>query len=322
MNMTVPATVDPVAIIQSIFQRARLQQLSLSELLQTVEKLTVGGATAPALDLYRTWIAFNDKNPLVHVASFNYAVLLNQTGDTTGAIQALQATIASKADFAQAHINLGRLYEDCQLIGRAVQQWRDFVATSEDITPERLNFRLMALKHMGRVLEGAGLLEEAETILWLAMELDPTKHDAPQHWLALRQQQCKWPIISHSEYITRSHLTDAMSPMTIACYADDPCSSWARLIAMERSLWGGLTLRTCPVARSARRLRLESASASVTCRRICVNMRWVLRFAKCLNCTTRARSKSTPTTAVSRAQTTGRMIVFAPLSTAGVISTP
>lgn len=256
MNMTVPATVDPVAIIQSIFQRARLQQLTLSELLQTVEKLTGGGATAPALDLYRTWIAFNDKNPLVHVASFNYAVLLNQTGDTTGAIQALQATIAFKADFAQAHINLGRVYEDCQLIGRAVEQWRDFAAKSEDITPERLGFRLMALKHMGRVLEGAGLLEEAESILWLAMELDPTKHDAPQHWLALRQQQCKWPIISPSEYITRSHLTDAMSPMTIACYADDPLFQLGKAYRYGKKLVGRPDITDLP--RGQVRKKLEA----------------------------------------------------------------
>ncbi len=163
MNMTVPATsVDPVAVIQAVFQRARQQQLPLAELIQTVERLSSLGASAPALDLYKTWIAFNDKNPMVHVASFNYAVMLNQTGDAAGAIQALKATIAYKSDFAPAHINLGRVYEDCQMVGRAVEQWRNFANTSNEITAERLSFRLMALKHMGRVLETSGLLEEAK----------------------------------------------------------------------------------------------------------------------------------------------------------------
>ncbi len=193
MNMTVPATsVDPVAVIQAVFQRARQQQLPLAELIQTVERLSSLGASAPALDLYKTWIAFNDKNPMVHVASFNYAVMLNQTGDAAGAIQALKATIAYKSDFAPAHINLGRVYEDCQMVGRAVEQWRNFANTSNEITAERLSFRLMALKHMGRVLETSGLLEEAEAVLWLAIELDPSKQDASQHWLATRQHQCKW----------------------------------------------------------------------------------------------------------------------------------
>jgi predicted O-linked N-acetylglucosamine transferase (SPINDLY family) len=246
MNMTVPAAVDPVALMQGIFQRARQQQLSLSELLQTVEKLISAEATALALDLYKTWIAFNDKNPLVHVASFNYAVLLNQASDTSGAIQALRATIGFNPDFAPAHINLGRVYEDCHLIGRAVQQWRHFAATSDEITPERLSYRLMALKHMGRVLEGAGLLEEAESALWLAMELDPTKHDAPQHWLALRQQQCKWPIFPTSEYITHRHLTDAMSPMTIACYADDPLFQLGKAYRYGKKLVGRPDLTSFP----------------------------------------------------------------------------
>ena len=239
MNMTVPATtVDPVAVIQAIFQRARQQQLPLGELIQTAERLASLGAQAPALDLYKTWIAFNDKNPLIHVASFNYAVLLNQTGDTAGALQALRATIAYKADFAPAHINLGRVYEDCQMIGRAVQQWRDFASTSNEITADRLSYRLMALKHMGRVLESAGLLEEAEAVLWLAIELDPSKQDAAQHWLAARQHQCKWPIFVSSEHVTRRQLTDAMSPMTIACFKDDPLFQLGKAYRYNKKLVG------------------------------------------------------------------------------------
>lgn len=239
MNMTVPATsVDPVAVIQAVFQRARQQQLPLAELIQTVERLSSLGASAPALDLYKTWIAFNDKNPMVHVASFNYAVMLNQTGDAAGAIQALKATIAYKSDFAPAHINLGRVYEDCQMVGRAVEQWRNFANTSNEITAERLSFRLMALKHMGRVLETAGLLEEAEAVLWLAIELDPTKQDASQHWLATRQHQCKWPIFTSSEHVTRQQLTDAMSPMTIACFADDPLFQLGKAYRYNKKLVG------------------------------------------------------------------------------------
>ena len=320
MNMTVPATsVDPVAVIQAVFQRARQQQLPLAELIQTVERLSSLGASAPALDLYKTWIAFNDKNPMVHVASFNYAVMLNQTGDAAGAIQALKATIAYKSDFAPAHINLGRVYEDCQMVGRAVEQWRNFANTSNEITAERLSFRLMALKHMGRVLETAGLLEEAEAVLWLAIELDPTKQDASQHWLATRQHQCKWPIFTSSEHVTRQQLTDAMSPMTIACFADDPLFQLGKAYRYNKKLVGRPD--TSGLQRKPTSWRPASAFASAICLRTCANMRSASRSAKSWSFTTRKRSRFTAIIAAFRAATTRHMTVSAPSWMAGAIST-
>jgi predicted O-linked N-acetylglucosamine transferase (SPINDLY family) len=80
----------------------------------------------------------------------------------------------------------------------------------------------MSLQHTGRVLENSGMLEQAEATLWKAMELKPERTEAGQHWTALRQRQCKFPTLVTSEHVQMRSLLDALSPLTLACYADDP----------------------------------------------------------------------------------------------------
>ncbi|MFT4160926.1 glycosyl transferase [Shinella sp.] len=228
MTASLSTAPDPNAPLLQLLLRARTQQLSLAELFQTAEVLAAAGQTAAAIELYKTWIAFNDANPLLHLAYFNYAVSLSKAGDVAATLHALRAAIRIEPLFGQAHINLGRTLEDCALTGQAVQQWRTFVDATAEVNPDRISNRLLSLQHIGRVLEGAGHLEEAEAALWQAMELQPSRTEAAQHWISLRMHQCKWPVVVPSLHVTPRHFMDAMSAMSIACYADDPLFQMAK----------------------------------------------------------------------------------------------
>lgn len=228
MTASLSTAPDPNAPLLQLLLRARTQQLSLAELFQTAEVLSAAGQTAAAIELYKTWIAFNDANPLLHLAYFNYAVSLSKAGDVAATLHALRAAIRIEPLFGQAHINLGRTLEDCGLTGQAVQQWRTFVDATAEVNPDRISNRLLSLQHIGRVLEGAGHLEEAEAALWQAMELQPSRTEAAQHWISLRMHQCKWPVVVPSLHVTPRHFMDAMSAMSIACYADDPLFQMAK----------------------------------------------------------------------------------------------
>ena len=236
----------PASPLAAVLERIRTGQLSLVELFQITESFNKSGQTAQAAEFFKTWIAFNDGNPLLHIASFNYAVTLTQLGDRPGAIQALRAAVKLNGSFGPAYINLGRALEDCGLIDQAVQQWRDFVATTSDITPEKIGHRLMSLQHIGRVLEGAGRMGEAEAALWQAIELQPDKTEAGQHWTALRQRQCKWPTLTPSEHVSARQLLDAMSPLTLGCYTDDPMFQLAKAHRYCKTLVGRPDLSEFP----------------------------------------------------------------------------
>jgi predicted O-linked N-acetylglucosamine transferase (SPINDLY family) len=219
-------------------ERARNQKLPLNELFQLAENMNAAGQSAQTADLYKAWIAYNDSNPLLHLVYFNYSVTLRQLGDIPGSINALNACLKLEPRFGHANINLGRAYEDAGLNAQAIQQWRSFIEATAELTPERMSHRLMTLQHIGRVMEGAGLQEEAETALWQAIEMRPDKTEAGQHWLSLRQHQCKWPIVVPSEHVTKRQLLDAMSPLPLGCYADDPLFQLAKAYRYLKTLVG------------------------------------------------------------------------------------
>jgi predicted O-linked N-acetylglucosamine transferase (SPINDLY family) len=246
MNVRTTPASDPTSPLVTAFQQARTQKMSLPDLLQSAETLAGAGLLAHAVDLYKTWIAFNDGNPFLHLACFNYAVMLRQSGDVVGTIHALQACLKLNPAFGPAYVNLGRAFEDSGQIDQAVRQWSALADATAEITPERLNHRLMALQHTGRVLETAGRLEAAEIALWQAIELQPSKPEAAQHWLSIRQHQCKWPVLTPSEHVTPRQLIDAMSPLTLGCYSDDPMFQLAKAYRYNKSLVGRPDLTDFP----------------------------------------------------------------------------
>ena len=238
MSANNAAASNAISPLTDMLERARYQRLPLPELFQVAEDLGVAGQRAQAAELYKAWIAFNDTHPHLHFVYFNYSVALRQMGDATGSIHALRACLKLDPRFGQAQVNLGRALEDCGLASQAVQQWRSYLDATAEITIDRASHRLMILQHVGRVLENANLLEEAEAALWQAIELRPDKTESAQHWTSLRQRQCKWPVLVASDHVSTRQLLDSMSPLTLACHADDPMFQLAKAYRYNKSLVG------------------------------------------------------------------------------------
>lgn len=256
MFMNSPSAPAPVSPLAGVIERARQQQLSISELFQFAESFNATGHRGEAAELYKAWIAYNDANPLLHVVLFNFSVTLRQMGDLTGSIHALRAALKIDPAFGQAHINLGRALEDAGLTGQAIEQWKIYAEMTGEVTPDRISHRLMSLQHMGRVLENSGMLDQAEATLWKAMELKPERTEAGQHWTALRQRQCKFPTLVASEHVSMRNLLDALSPLTLACYSDDPVFQLAKAYRYCKHLVGRPDLAGFP--RTAPRRKTET----------------------------------------------------------------
>ena len=238
MPSPAPLSPDAPSPLATVLDLARTQRMSLPDVFQAAERLNAAGKPADAAEIYKTWIAYNDAHPLLHLVHFNHSVTLRQMGDLPGAINALRACLKLDPDFGAAHINLGRALEDGGQAAQAIQQWRVYAERTAHSTPDLLKHRLMTLQHIGRVMENAGLMEEAEAALWQAIELRPEKTEAGQHWSALRQRQCKWPILTPSEHASARSLIDSMSPLALGCYADDPLFQLAKAYRYAKSLVG------------------------------------------------------------------------------------
>jgi len=159
-------SLSPNAPLAEILELARTQRLAFTDLFTVAESRSAAGQKAEAAEIYKAWIAFNDGNPFLHLVYFNYSVTLRQLNDLAGTINALRACLKLDPAFGAAHINLGRALEDGGLAVQAIQQWQAYTALTAESTADRVSHRLMTLQHIGRVMENAGLLEEAETALW------------------------------------------------------------------------------------------------------------------------------------------------------------
>lgn len=227
-----------ISALAGMLELARTQKLPFNDLFQFAESRSAAGLKAEAAEIYKSWIAFNEGHPFLHLIYFNYSVTLRQLGDIAGSIHALRACLKLDPKFGPAHINLGRAFEDAGIATQAIQQWRTLVELTSESTADRISHRLMALQHIGRVMENAGLLEEAETALWQAMELRPDKTEAGQHWSAVRQRLCTWPILASSDHVSKRQQIDSMSPLALACFSDDPLFQLARAYRYNKSFVG------------------------------------------------------------------------------------
>ncbi len=212
-----------------------LKQCSLAEAIGQAEALVSTDAAAAAA-VYKDWIAYHAADPLLHAAYFNYGVALSKAGDLLAAINATRECLRIKPDFHAASINLGRLLEDAGLRGEAVSEWLGMVKRLDGINGESVKNKLSALQQIGRVLEGSNVDGPAEDALKLALDINPAQPEVVQHWIALRQRQCKWPIIQGSDHVQPAQLLAEISPLSLCNLADDPVFQLARAATYNRQM--------------------------------------------------------------------------------------
>lgn len=205
--------------------RARSRQMDLNDLLKSAELLKGGNPESPyamVIELYKSWIAHNGDHPLSHFVYFNYAVSMSESGDLTGAVNALREAIRMKPDFFPPYINLGNLLERLGQADKAVGTWNALIDHCAAVTPDTVHYKLTAIKQVGRVLETNASDDAAENILWHSLNINAEQPDVVQHYVSLRQRQCKWPVMQTSERVSKKTLNGAISPLSVACYTDDP----------------------------------------------------------------------------------------------------
>jgi predicted O-linked N-acetylglucosamine transferase (SPINDLY family) len=243
------------------------RQLTIVDLFKHAATLETQGQRLLALDLYKTWIAHNGEHELLYAVYFNYGVALMGVGDRAGAILAYRESIRLKPDFHSSYINLGRAFEDSGQAGQAVAQWIALINQLSAINGAAVSHKLTALEQIGRVLEAANTDEPAEDALKQSLDINPAQTKVVQHWISLRQRQCKWPVIEPWERVSRKDLLNGISSLSLECLADDPMFQLAKAYHYAKSMIG----KVKPVAHNVlpferydqRRLRIGYISSDL-----------------------------------------------------------
>ncbi|MBK1659052.1 O-linked N-acetylglucosamine transferase, SPINDLY family protein [Paracraurococcus ruber] len=197
--------------------------MGIAELVGSAQALSATGRAADAAALYRDWTARNPDHPALHAVQFNLGVLLGALGDQAGAADAFAAAIRHKPDFLPPYINLGAVLAQAGAPAEALGHWLHVTGALAAVTGESLAWKTAALRQMALTLEAARHLAHAEDALRQVVELTQgTQRDAVQHWIALRQRQCAWPLLQPVGGLDRAALLRRIAPLSLANYADEP----------------------------------------------------------------------------------------------------
>jgi predicted O-linked N-acetylglucosamine transferase (SPINDLY family) len=250
-------------LFNDALNRAKNHQLSIADLIGCAGQFDSLGHKKLTADLYKTWIAHNSNDLLVHAAYFNYGVALAELGDRPGAIMALQECIRLKPEFQQSYVNLGRIFEDSGQSGEAVTQWLKLVQNLSAINGESVGHKLTALEQTARVLEAAQNDAPAEDALRQSLDINPHQPKVLQHWISLRQRQCKWPVLAEWERVSRRQLLAGISSLSLQCLADDPMFQLATAYQYGKKMVGmPPPMQHTPAGRADRaRLRIGYVSS-------------------------------------------------------------
>ncbi len=200
--------------------------LEFAQLLELAAQLEAGGNVHLAAVLYQTWLARNP-SPFAYAAYFNGALAMANAGDLATAETFYRKAIEIHPPFVQPRLNLGMLYERQGQIDRALDEWRWVAQNVSAATPDNAGFVVMALNHLGRVLEARKDMAQASSYLTRSLAIDPDQPDALHHWVHLRQKQCLWPVYAELPGVPLQAMQDATSALAMLSVSDDPAAQLA-----------------------------------------------------------------------------------------------
>jgi len=192
-----------------------MTEISLQQVMNQADALSAQGNIQAAVTCYKNWLGSDtSEDVLRHVALFNLGILLRNAGQVDEAIDCYREALKLKADLYQAAVNLGLAFEAKGNRLDAVQTWIGAL--------QPIDGQVVLLNHLGRVMETAGLLDDAEKYLQRSLLLSPDQPNTVQHYLYIRQKQCKWPVVQSLPGLTDNKQLEYCGPLGILALTDDP----------------------------------------------------------------------------------------------------
>ena len=216
---------------EDLVARATRHEMTVMELLGAVETIPT---LSQRISLYITWANSNGNDPLAYIVYFNLAVIQFNAGNMLGAREAHEGAIRNNPEFLPPYLNLGLVYERLGRVDEAIALWTKVVDKLSQVVPQNVDYKGIALKHLGRVREARTELAAAEAILQQGAELQNTQRDVIQHWVVMRQRQGKWPVLTALHNLSPETILKGLAPLSVGTYCDDAILQLANAVAFSR----------------------------------------------------------------------------------------
>ncbi len=245
-----------------LIKLACLGKLALLPLVDAASSLEAADEVELAVVLYQAWLAHNSSE-FAHLVEFNLGSSMTKIGWHELAEPAYLRAIAGAPRFMQPRVNLGSLYERQGRVAEAIAQWRA-VADMPEPGLQDLPMVVMALNHLGRVLEAQKDYQESLAALSRSLRLEPKQPDVLHHWVFVRQRMCAWPIYEPVPGVTVAEMRAATSALAMIGLTDDPAQQLAAARHyVEGKLRTDLTQLSSRRSYGHRRLRIGYCSSDL-----------------------------------------------------------
>jgi predicted O-linked N-acetylglucosamine transferase (SPINDLY family) len=212
---------EDACIALSLRRSAISGTLTVTAVIAAAEQLIASGRAREAVELYQLWVDHNQIHELAYAVLFNLGVTLTGLGDDLAAAAAYRLALKLSPGFLAAAINLGSALERLGQPEDALQSWYGAATYPGPPNSNSIAWQVEAWKQSGRILELSQAEARAEAALTRCLELDPTQLEAAQHLIALRQTQCRWPVLIDTARLSKRDLLKMISPLSLAAYRDD-----------------------------------------------------------------------------------------------------
>lgn len=199
-----------------------VSKLSLTDLMAQAGVLSQQGQVAAAIALYQTWLAARPADPLRYVALFNLGVLHGLLQQPQEAEPLYREALRLQPALMQARLNLGHALENQGQLDAAVAQWQQVLAELAVLPQPDVTLQLHALNNLARALESAKRYDEAEAYMARSLQVEPEQSAVLQHYVHIRQKQCKWPVYQPLGEVTVNRQLLSTSALAMLAAYDDP----------------------------------------------------------------------------------------------------
>jgi predicted O-linked N-acetylglucosamine transferase (SPINDLY family) len=197
---------------------------NLAQTISLASEFSASGDVEAALNVYRQYLTGADDGQF-YACFFNMGVALTGVGRDAEAQACFRQAVTLKPDLLLGYISLGTVLERMGEPQKAIDLWERAIETQTEGWESNVADATQLYNNLGRVYEILKEYDRAEHYLALSLKLNAAQPPALQHWIHLRQKQCRWPVL-YGFGKTEAQLKQGASSLAMLSLTDEPAEQF------------------------------------------------------------------------------------------------